>query len=151
MSMYLHFSLRWFYDSRGSLQLGPKATEFLNKPSFILKIRSTKRGIGAARSKKVFQPPVLASTVSTRKARTRLDPDPVESFSPDTNGATFDDIEVEPEPHEPHTGTLPLVRAREVRAAPSIEFVERPIEDASSPQEKCMRELCDLRDKVGVL
>ena len=151
MSMYLHFSLRWLcYDSRGTFQLGPKAKEFLNKPSFVLKIRSARRGIAAARYKKALQPPALSSTVSTRKKRTRVDAvdDPVEPFSPDTIEANFDDIEVEPVPQEPHTGTLPLVRASRLRAAPSIQFVEHPAEGASDPNQECFNELLALRDKV---
>ena len=118
-----------------SLQLGPKAKEFLNKPkpSFVLKIRTARRGIRAARSKKGLQPPALASTVSTtRKKRARLDTvnDPVEPFSPDTYEADFDDIE--PEPQELPTASLPLVQA-------------------SDPHEECYRELCALRAKVWAL
>ena len=112
-----------------SLQLGPKAKEFLKKPSFILKIRTARRGIGAARSKKGLQPPALASTVSTRKKRMLLDAvnDSVEPFSPDTYEADFDDIE--PEPQELPTDALPLVQT-------------------SDPHEECYRELCALRAKV---
>jgi bloom syndrome protein len=140
----LTFLFIWLcYDSRGSLQLGPKAKEFLNKPSFVFKIR-------AARSKKGQQPPALPPTVSTRKKRTRLDAvdDPVEPFSPDTNEANFDDIEVEPGPQEPHTGTVPLVQAPRLRAAPSIQVIEHPTEDAPDPHRECFKELCSLRDKV---
>jgi len=131
-----------------TLQLGPKAKEFLNNPSSILKIRSARRGIGAARSKKGLQPPALPSTVSTRKKRTRLDAvdDPVEPFSPDTNEANFDDIE--PEPQEPRTGSQPLVQAPRLRATPSIQDVEHPTEGASDPHKECFKELCALRDKV---
>jgi hypothetical protein len=74
--------------------------------------------------------------------------DPVEPFSPDTNEANFDELEVEPEPQEPHTGTLPLVQASRLRAAPSIQVVEHPTEDATDPHEECFKELCALRDKV---
>jgi hypothetical protein len=132
------------------LQLGLKAKEFLNKPSSVLQIRSARRGIGAARSKKGLQPPALASTVSTRKRRTRLDivDDPMELFSPDTNEANFDDIEIEPEPQEPHTGTLPLLQALGLRATPSIQVVEHPTEDAPDPRQECFEELGALRDKV---
>jgi hypothetical protein len=72
----------------------------------------------------------------------------VEPFSPDTNEANFDDIVVEPEPQEPHTGTLPLVQASTLRATPSIQVVEHPTEDASDPHKECYKELCALRDKV---
>jgi hypothetical protein len=131
------------------LQLGPKAKEFLNKPSSVLKIRSARRGIGAARSKKGLQLPALASTVSTRK-HTRLGAvdDPVEPFSPNTNQANFDDIEVEPEPQESHTSTLPLVQTSRLRTTPSIQVVEHPTEDASDPYRECFKELCALRAKV---
>jgi hypothetical protein len=74
--------------------------------------------------------------------------DPLELFSPDTNEANFDDIEVEPEPQEPHNGTLPLVQAPRLRAIPSIQVVEHPTEDASDPHEECFKELRALRDKV---
>jgi hypothetical protein len=74
--------------------------------------------------------------------------DPVERFSPDTNEANFDDIEVEPEPQEPHTGTLPIVQALRLRATPSIQVVDRPTEDTSDPHQECFKELCALRDKV---
>lgn len=71
--------------------------------------------------------------------------DPVEPFSPDTNEANFDDIEIEPEPREPHTG---LPQASRLRAAPSIQVVEHPTEDASDPYQECYKELCALREKV---
>lgn len=133
--------------------LGPKAQEFLNKPSCVLKIRSARRGIGATRSKKGLQPPVLPPNVSTRRKPTRLDAvnDPAELFSPGTNEANFDfdDIEVEPEPQEPHTGTLPLVQASRLGATPSIQVVEHPTEDASDPQVECFKELCALRDEFA--
>jgi hypothetical protein len=74
--------------------------------------------------------------------------DPVEPFSPDTNEANFDELEVEPEPQEPHTGTLPLVQASRLRAAPSIQVVEHPTEDATDPHQECFKELSALRDKV---
>jgi hypothetical protein len=136
------------------LQLGPKAKEFLkNKQSFVLKIRFAKRGIGAARSKKGLQPLALASTISTRKKRARLQAvdDPVEPFSPDINDTNFDDIDVELEPQEPHTDTLLLVQAPRLRSAPSIQVVEDPTEDASDLNEECYKELYALRDKVLAL
>ena len=74
--------------------------------------------------------------------------DPVEPISPDTNDSNFDDIEVEPEPQEPHTGTLPLVQALRLRATPSIQVVEHPTEDTLDPHQKCFKELCALRNKV---
>lgn len=146
----LFFTLVMLYDSRGTFQLGPKAKEFLNKPSFVLKIRSARRGISAAKYKKRLQSPALSSTVSTRKKRTRLDAvdDAVEPFSPDTNEVNFDDIEIDPVPQEPHTGSLPLVQASRLRAAPSIQFVEHPTEDASGPHLECLDELRALRNKV---
>lgn len=74
--------------------------------------------------------------------------DHVEPFSPDTNEANFDDIEVEPEPQEPHTVSLPLVQASRLRATPSIQVVEHPIEGASDPHQECFKELRALRAKV---
>jgi hypothetical protein len=74
--------------------------------------------------------------------------DPVEPFSPYTNEANFDDIEVEPEPQEPHTASLPLVQASRLRATPSIQVVEHPTEDASDPNLECFKELHALRAKV---
>lgn len=132
------------------MQLGPKAKEFLNKPSVVLKIRAATRGNGAARSKKGPQRPALASTVTTRKKRTQLDgvDDPVETFSPDNDEANFDDIEVESEPREPSTGIPPLVQASGHRAAPSIQVIEHQTEDTLEPYQECFKELCDLRDKV---
>lgn len=144
------FFIRWLcHSSRGTFQLGPKAKEFLKSPSFILKIRTARRGINATRYRKALQPPTLPSTVLTKKMRPRLDAvdDPVEPFSPDTNESNFDDLEVDPVPQEPHTGTLPVQVSRLV-AAPSIQFVEHPTEDTSGFHRKCLNELRALRNKV---
>jgi hypothetical protein len=134
------------------MQLGPKAKDFLtNRSSFILKIRSAKKGVGAVRSKKDLQLPSLAPTISTRKKRTRLEAgdDLVESFTPTDTEANFDDIEAGPEPHEPPTP--PLVQARKLRASPSVQFVEHRTEDALDPNQECFRALCVLRNQVRTL
>lgn len=133
------------------MQLGPKAKEFLtNRSSFILTIRSTKRGVGA-RVKKGLQQPILAQMISVRKKRTRLEAaeDPVEPFSPDDTEANLDDIEVEPEPREP--SPPPLVQARRLRASPSIQVVNRPIEDGLDSNQECFKALCALRTQVRAL
>lgn len=72
----------------------------------------------------------------------------MELFAPDTNEANFDDIEVETEPQEPHTGTPPLVQASRLRAAPSIQVIEYPTEDPTDPYQECFEELSTLRAKV---
>jgi hypothetical protein len=138
MSMYLYFYLPWSCrDSRGTFQLGTKAKEFLNKPAFVLKIRSAKRGISAATRKKGLQPPApgAPSSIVSRKKPTRLD---VMEFN-------YDDIEIDPFPQESHTSTLPVVQAPRLRAAPSIQFVEHSTENA---HRECLNELCALREKV---
>jgi hypothetical protein len=130
------------------LQLGPKAKEFLtNRPSFVLTIRSAKKGVGA-RSKKVLQPSVLSPTISVRKKRTRLEPadDPVEPFPPDDAEANLDDIEFEPEPREP--SPPPRTQARRLRASPSIQVVENPPENALDSNQECFKALCALRTQV---
>lgn len=103
------------------------------------------------RSKRALQPPILAPTVSIRNKRTRLEAadDPVERFSPDDTEANFDDIEVEPEPREP--SPAPLVQARKLRASPSIQVVEHPIEGAVDPNQECFVALCVLRTQVWAL
>ena len=75
--------------------------------------------------------------------------DPVEPFSPDDTEANIDDIEVEPEPREP--SPAPLVQVRRLRASPSIQVAEHPIESAVDANQECFMALCALRTQVWAL
>ena len=103
------------------------------------------------RSKRALQPPILAPTISIGNKRTRLEAadDPVEPFSPDDTEANIDDIEVEPEPREP--SPAPLVQARRLRASPSIQVAEHPIESAVDANQECFMALHALRTQVWAL
>jgi hypothetical protein len=142
------------------LQLGPKAAEFLaNSPAFILKIRSGsgKKAVGAPRSRKGVQPQVRITppTISIRKKYTRMKTpdDALESFTPNDSDDNFDFDDIEPEPEqEPwldpqELSVPPLVQARMLRASPSIQVVEHPVED--SIHKKCLDELDALCIQVG--
>ena len=113
----------------------------MEKPPFLLKIRSTKKASGAPKSKRVAN---LAPTISIRKKRPRAETadDPVELFSPRDTEPLFDDIE--PEPEIPGPSTPPLVQARRRRmVSPSIEVLEE-----QDPNVACYKALCKLRDQV---
>ncbi|KAI0290458.1 P-loop containing nucleoside triphosphate hydrolase protein [Russula brevipes] len=118
--------------------LGPKAKEFLmNKPSFILKIRSSERGIGSGRPQRGLQRPISAPLKVMRRTRPRPDvvDDPVEPFPPSDGETNFDDIEAEPAgPAIP-----PLVQARRLRASPSIQVVEHA--DTLDLNQECLEAL----------
>ena len=147
------------------MQLGPKAAEFLaNSPSFILKIRSGsgKKAAGAPRSRKGVRPQVriLAPTISIRKKRTRTKTpdDALESFTPNDSDDNFDFDDIEPEqeqgpwlgPDPQELSVPPLVQARMLRASPSIQVVEHPVEDTSvSVYKECCDELEALCIQVG--
>ena len=134
----------------------------MNRPSFVLPIRSGKRAVGAQRSKKALEYPIHAPMISIRRKRTRTQTpdDTVESFSPIDDDPDFDDIEPEPErvsvpvlepipERQPEESTLPpLLQARKLREEPSIQVIERPTGDTLDPNEECFRELCALRDEV---
>ncbi|KAI9508471.1 hypothetical protein F5148DRAFT_1195917 [Russula earlei] len=137
------------------VHLGPKAEEFLtNRQSFILKIRSAKKGTGPARSTKKGPLAYLPPTVSIRKDRPRLLPaadEAIESFSPtDDSDAHFDDdIEVEPEPREPSPPPLSQARQR-LRASPSIQVVELPVQGRQADfNRECFKALSALRDEFA--
>lgn len=127
-----------------------------------MKIRSGsgKKVARAPRSRKGVQPQVriLAPTISIRKKRTRTKTpdDALESFTPNDSDDNFDfdDIEPEPEPWlrlDPQELSVPpLVQARMLRASPSIQVVERPVEDTSvAAYKECFDELEALCTQVG--
>ena len=92
--------------------------------------------------------------MSIRKKRAPLEAvhDPVEPCSPNESETNLDDIEVEPEPQEPPP--LPFVQAqmlRLLRASPSIQVVEDPIEDSLDSNQACFTALCALRTQVWAL
>lgn len=134
----------------------------MNRPPFILRIRSGKRTVGGPRSKKALQYPIHSPNVSNRKKRTRTQTpdDTVGSFSPIDDDPNFDDIELEPEPdtlpvlepvpeHQPEEPTLPPhLQARRPRAEPSIQVIEPPMEDTLDSNEACFRALRTLCQQV---
>lgn len=123
--------------------LGPEADAFLSERlPFLLKVRSTKKGAGAPKSKRVA---AHAPTISVRKKRPRVETadDPVEPFSPRDTEPLFDDIEPEPEFQEP--STPPLLRARRLRASPSIQVFEEAGGQALDTNQECHQALCTLR------
>ncbi|KAH8980804.1 hypothetical protein EDB92DRAFT_224457 [Lactarius akahatsu] len=131
--------------------LGSKADAFLSeRQSFLLKVRSTKKGVGAPKFKKVA---ALASTstISVRRRRPRVEAadDPVEPFSPRDTEPVFDDIEPEAGILEP--STPPLLQARRLRASPSIQvFEEPPREWGLDENQECYQALCALRAQFAV-
>jgi superfamily II DNA helicase RecQ len=124
------------------VQLGPKADAFLSeRPPFLLKMRSTKKGVGASK------PKAPASTISVRRKRPRAktEDDPFESFSPRGSEPLFDDIESEPE----IPSTPPLLQARRRRASPFIQVLEEPKgEQDLDANQACYQALCALRAHV---
>jgi len=112
-----------------------------------LKVRSTKKGVGAPKFKRVANL-ASTSTISVRRKRPRVEAadDPVEPFSPRDTEPVFDDIEPEPEILEP--STPPLVQARRLRVSPSIQVLEEPRERALDANQECYQALCALRTQV---
>ncbi|KAH9053886.1 hypothetical protein EDB87DRAFT_1704563 [Lactarius vividus] len=133
------------------VQLGPKADAFLSeRQSFLLKVRSTKKGAGAPKFKKVAAF-TSTSTISVRRKRLRVEAvdDPVEPFSPRDSEPVFDDIEPEAGILEP--STPPLLQARRLRASPSIQvFEEPPKERGLDENQECYQALCALRTQFAV-
>jgi hypothetical protein len=87
--------------------------------------------------------------VSIRKKRRRAETpdDAIEPFSPGGFDPDFDDIDpdLEPEPQAP--SVPPLVQAR-LRASPSIQTLEHPVEKASDPNKECYQALLELCARV---
>ena len=128
-----------------------------------MKIRSGsgKKAAGAPRSRKGVQPQVriLAPAIPIRKKRTqtKTPDDAIESFTPNDSDDNFDFDDIEPEQEqEPWLGldpqelsVPPLVQARMLRASPSIQVVEHPVEDTSVAYKECFDELETLCTQVG--